>query len=108
MLADYSQISNLTEAEFAKKLITDYGVASIPVSVFYDTPVEHHVVRFCFAKEDRTLQQALARFSALGVTAGFLSRVPNGTGITSMPSSFKSAASSFDAIPRIERFGASS
>ena len=69
VLADYSQISNLTEAEFAKKLVTDYGVASIPVSVFYDTPVEHHVVRFCFAKEDRTLQQALARFSALSVTA---------------------------------------
>ncbi len=69
VLADYSQISNLTEVEFAKKLVTDYGVASIPVSVFYDMPVEHHVVRFCFAKEDRTLQQALARFSALRVTA---------------------------------------
>jgi methionine aminotransferase len=69
VLADYSQVSNLTEAEFAKKLVTEYGVASIPVSVFYDAPVEHQVVRFCFAKEDRTLQQALARFSALSVTA---------------------------------------
>jgi methionine aminotransferase len=49
--------------------VTEYGVASIPVSVFYDAPVEHQVVRFCFAKEDRTLQQALARFSALSVTA---------------------------------------
>ena len=71
-------------------------------------PVEHQVVRFCFAKEDRTLQQALAFFGAGRYCNGFLSRVPNGTGITSMPSSFKSAASSFDAIPRIERFGASS
>ncbi len=65
VLAEYSQISNLTEAEFAKKLISDYGVASIPVSVFYDAPVDHQVVRFCFAKRDSTLQDALTRLSAL-------------------------------------------
>jgi methionine aminotransferase len=63
VLADYSLISGLTEVEFAKKMITDYGVAAIPVSVFYDTPVEHRVVRFCFAKRDDTLQAALARLS---------------------------------------------
>ena len=65
VLADYSQISDLSEAEFAKKLIVDHGVASIPVSVFYDVPVDHQVVRFCFAKKDSTLQQALARLSVL-------------------------------------------
>ena len=63
VLADYSLISGLTEVEFAKKMITDYGVAAIPVSVFYDTPAEHRVVRFCFAKRDDTLQAALARLS---------------------------------------------
>ncbi len=63
VLADYSQISDLTEAEFAKKLVAECGVASIPVSVFYDAPVEHRVVRFCFAKRDSTLQEALARLS---------------------------------------------
>ena len=65
VLADYSQISDLPEAEFAKKLIADHGVASIPASVFYDVPVDHQVVRFCFAKKDSTLQQALARLSAM-------------------------------------------
>jgi methionine aminotransferase len=65
VLADYSQISDLSEAEFAKKLVVEYGVASIPVSVFYDAPVEHQVVRFCFAKKDSTLEEALARLSAL-------------------------------------------
>lgn len=64
VLADYSRISDLTEAEFAQKLIVDYGVASIPVSVFYDEPVDHRVVRFCFAKQDRTLDEALARLAA--------------------------------------------
>jgi methionine aminotransferase len=64
VLADYSRISDLTEAEFAQKLIVDYGVASIPVSVFYDKPVDHRVVRFCFAKQDSTLDEALARLAA--------------------------------------------
>ena len=63
VLADYSQISDLTEAEFAKKMVTEYGVASISVSVFYDVPIENRAVRFCFAKKDSTLQQALARLS---------------------------------------------
>lgn len=66
VLADYSQISDLTEAEFAKKMVAEYGVASIPVSVFYDVPVEHQVVRFCFAKKGRTLQEALARLRNVG------------------------------------------
>ena len=65
VLADYSQISDLREAEFAQKLIVDYGVASIPVSVFYDQPVDHKVVRFCFAKKDSTLAEALSRLAAL-------------------------------------------
>ncbi|HVG03398.1 MAG TPA: methionine aminotransferase [Burkholderiaceae bacterium] len=65
VLADYSQISDLNEEEFAKKLVAEYGVASIPVSVFYNVPVDHQVVRFCFAKNDSTLNNALARLSAL-------------------------------------------
>ena len=65
VLADYSQISDLPEQEFAKKLIEDHGVASIPVSVFYDVPADHTVVRFCFAKQESTLKKALARLSAL-------------------------------------------
>jgi methionine aminotransferase len=35
----------------------------IPVSVFYDQPVDHRVVRFCFAKRDDTLRAALERLA---------------------------------------------
>ncbi len=61
VLADYSAVSSLPEAEFAQRMITDHGVAVIPVSVFYATPVENRMVRFCFAKKDDTLRAALER-----------------------------------------------
>jgi methionine transaminase len=64
-LADYSAISDLPEAEFAKWLTTEIGVAAIPLSAFYDQPVEHGIVRFCFAKRDETLRLALERLSRL-------------------------------------------
>jgi methionine aminotransferase len=54
-------VSDLPEAEFAQRMIVDYGVAVIPVSVFYDRPVENRVIRFCFAKKDETLRSALER-----------------------------------------------
>ncbi len=63
VLADYSAISTLPEPEFAQEMITNYGVAVIPVSVFYDTPVDRKVVRFCFAKKDETLERALQRLT---------------------------------------------
>ncbi|WKZ84037.1 pyridoxal phosphate-dependent aminotransferase [Ralstonia pickettii] len=60
---DYSAISDLPEAEFAKWLTSEIGVAAIPVSAFYSQPHESGVVRFCFAKKDETLQVALERLS---------------------------------------------
>ncbi|MFN3565781.1 MAG: pyridoxal phosphate-dependent aminotransferase [Burkholderiaceae bacterium] len=65
VLADYSAISDLPEADFAQKMIVDYGVAVIPVSGFYERPVEARVVRFCFAKKDETLRAALERLRKL-------------------------------------------
>jgi methionine transaminase len=64
-LVDYTAISSLPEAEFAKWLTTEIGVAAIPLSAFYDEPVEHGIVRFCFAKKDETLKLALERLSRL-------------------------------------------
>jgi methionine aminotransferase len=63
VLTDYSALSELPEIEFAQKMITDYGVAVIPVSVFYETPQDHRVVRFCFAKREETLSLALQRLA---------------------------------------------
>ena len=46
---------------FARYLTREKGVAVIPISVFYREPPEQRIVRFCFAKEDRTLEQAADR-----------------------------------------------
>jgi len=64
-LVDYTGISGLPEAEFAKWLTTEIGVAAIPLSAFYDEPVEHGIIRFCFAKRDDTLRLALERLARL-------------------------------------------
>jgi methionine aminotransferase len=64
VLADYSALSSAPEPEFAQTMIVKYGVAVIPVSVFYDKPHDRHVVRFCFAKNDETLREALRRIKA--------------------------------------------
>jgi methionine transaminase len=62
---DYSAISSLPEAEFAKWLTAEIGVAAIPVSAFYHQPQESGIVRFCYAKQDATLQSALQRLASL-------------------------------------------
>ncbi len=57
-LYDYSAISDEPDTEFAKRLTTEYGVAAIPVSVFYSTKRDDKVIRLCFAKKDTTLKKA--------------------------------------------------
>ncbi len=65
-LVNYEVIApDKTEVEFARWLTTEVGVAAIPVSPFYDTPVENKTVRFCFAKKDTTLQAALEKLQAI-------------------------------------------
>jgi methionine aminotransferase len=61
----YDAISDLSEADFAEWLTREIKVAAIPVSAFYSQPKESHVVRFCFAKKDETLQLALERLAQL-------------------------------------------
>lgn len=60
-LLDYSAISNLKDTEYAIKLTKENGVASIPVSVFYNVPVDNKLLRFCFAKDNSTLEKAAER-----------------------------------------------
>jgi len=57
-LYDYSMVSDLSDTEFAKYLTTEIGVAAIPVSVFYSSGRDEKVVRFCFAKKEKTLAAA--------------------------------------------------
>jgi methionine transaminase len=57
-MLDYSEISDESDVEFSKRLILEHGVASIPPSAFYHQKDDHHVLRFCFAKKDETLDNA--------------------------------------------------
>lgn len=64
-LADYSEISNEDDMKFARKLTTDCGVAAIPLTPFYSEAPITRIVRFCFCKDDATLQQAAERLCKL-------------------------------------------
>ncbi len=57
-LLDYSELSTDTDTVYAEKLTREAGIASIPVSVFYAEPPPQKLLRFCFAKDDSTLEQA--------------------------------------------------
>jgi methionine aminotransferase len=60
-LYSYKNISTESESDFAIKLTQEAGVASIPVSAFYKTPIDNKVLRFCFAKNESTLTAAVDR-----------------------------------------------
>ena len=64
-LAEYGEISDLSDTEFARWLTETHKVAVIPVSAFYAEPPEARIVRFCFAKELETLEEAARRLRAL-------------------------------------------
>jgi len=65
-LADYSTISDEPDTEFAKRLAREFGVASIPLSPFYkEPPPGQRIIRFCFAKEDETLDNAIEKLCAI-------------------------------------------
>ena len=57
-LADYSAIGMENDLEFAKRLTREVKVAAIPTSVFYHKNDDHKIIRFCFAKQDKTLKKA--------------------------------------------------
>ncbi len=59
-LLDYSKFSNERDSELAVRLTKQAKIASIPVSPFYREDPGHRVLRFCFAKDDETLEQGAA------------------------------------------------
>jgi methionine transaminase len=65
-LVDYSAISDSPDAEFARWLCVEKGVAAIPLSPFYETaPDGQRLVRLCFAKNKDTLDAAIARLEQI-------------------------------------------
>ena len=61
----YSAISDEPDYDLAVRLTNEIGVASIPVSVFYNQKNDYKILRFCFAKDDAILQEAAERLSRL-------------------------------------------
>jgi aspartate/methionine/tyrosine aminotransferase len=56
---------NEDDETFCKRLVVEHQVAAIPVSAFYAADPIRSVVRFCFAKHDRTLDTALERLAGV-------------------------------------------
>ncbi|AWI52122.1 aminotransferase [Aquabacterium olei] len=61
----YSAISDEGDRAFVERLVTEHGVAAIPVSAFYPDGRDEGVIRFCFAKSAATLEKALERLIRL-------------------------------------------
>jgi methionine aminotransferase len=66
-LYSYAGISDESEKELAIRITKEYGVATIPVSVFYKDQTDNKVLRFCFAKKENTLEEAVNRLVHFGL-----------------------------------------
>lgn len=64
-LYNYQEVSDMNDADFAKYLTKEIGVAAIPLSPFYTTPPGDKVVRLCFAKKEETIAAAANRLIKL-------------------------------------------
>ena len=60
-LYSYRGMSDESEKELAIRLTKDFGVATIPASAFYKNGKDDKVLRFCFAKKESTLEEAVSR-----------------------------------------------
>lgn len=63
-LLDYEGIDARGDVELAGALISEAGVASIPLSVFYREPPAMRLLRLCFAKREETLAEGARRLCA--------------------------------------------
>ncbi|TDK41914.1 methionine aminotransferase [Algoriphagus formosus] len=64
-MASYGHLSDISDKELAERMTKELKVACIPVSAFYHNGQDHKFIRFCFAKEDSELQEALGRLEGL-------------------------------------------
>ncbi len=59
----YEKISDEADKEFAIRITKEFGVATIPVSAFYQNGKDDKVLRFCFSKKEDTLESAVERLT---------------------------------------------
>jgi len=63
--ASYERITDEKDSELAIRLTKEAGVASIPVSAFYQNAKDDHVLRFCFCKKEETLERAVEKLAKI-------------------------------------------
>ena len=61
----YANITDEPDYDLAIRWTKEIGVASVPVSVFYNQKNDYKILRFCFAKDDELLEQAGERLCKL-------------------------------------------
>lgn len=61
----YQAITDENDYDLAIRLTKEIGVASVPVSVFYHDKQDNKILRFCFAKDDETIEKAGEKLSKL-------------------------------------------
>jgi methionine aminotransferase len=64
-VASYAKISQESDVDFCRRLITEYGVAAIPISAFNADGNDLKLIRFCFAKDNKTLEEAAKRLCCI-------------------------------------------
>jgi methionine aminotransferase len=57
----YERISEESDKDLAIRLTKEAGVATVPVSAFYHNGKDDKVLRFCFSKNEKTLETAVER-----------------------------------------------
>lgn len=67
-LVEYSAFSDAPDVQFAERLLTEAGVATIPLSPFYKDPPQLTMLRICLAKKDQTLDDAIARLQSFAMS----------------------------------------
>jgi methionine aminotransferase len=63
--ASYKEITDEADLDFAIRLTKESGIATIPLSAFYQDGKDDKVLRFCFAKKDSTLEAAAEKLSMI-------------------------------------------
>ena len=59
----YAGFSDENDFDLAVRLTKEKGVTAIPLSSFYKNKIDNKVLRFCFAKKEEALQQAVERLT---------------------------------------------
>lgn len=65
---DFRAVSREKDTDFVQRLIHEHRVAAIPVSVFYSGSVDDHILRFCYAKKQETLDEAVNRLAGINIS----------------------------------------